>query len=417
MASLSSTSMQALRLPCRLTPSFEPRSRLYSTAPAGSASLKVATVPDRGVIEVKGRDTVKLIQGLVSNDVRKLERGDVDLMLACFANAQGRMLADVLIHRLPPAEDGTPRWLFDTDARTMPSLLSFIKKFKLRSKVTLKDVSDQWSVVQLWSGAGSATPPAELLGSSEDRVVSLDPRAPDMGYRAVVRNGQDRLSALSGAAAEVDGSEYTVHRIVQGVAEGAIDFPEASSVPLENNIDYMNGVDFRKGCYVGQELTARTHHTGVVRKRIVPISFYLPGTPAPTSLAVDPSFTTKLPPALAEVRSKPITPPPPPSQANGQGGTDGGDAAAPKKPTRGRSAGKFTTGIYNLGLGCLRLEQVARWQDPTTAQRDGLGDDAVHFTCENEEGQTILVKPWIPHWWPEAPRRASEGQERTSREG
>uniref|UniRef100_V5ENW4 Putative CCR4 associated factor n=1 Tax=Kalmanozyma brasiliensis (strain GHG001) TaxID=1365824 RepID=V5ENW4_KALBG len=170
-------------------------------------------------------------------------------------NPQGRMLADVFIHRQSPLDDGSPRWLLDVDSRTLPSLLSFIKKFKLRSKVQLVDVSGEHNAVQAWSASQSEAPAAII------EHLSMDPRCPTIGYRGVLPASE--AVDFNGSASQVDGDEYTLYRIINGVAEGALDFPEGSSLPLENNLDYMNGVDFRKGCYVGQELTARTHHTGV----------------------------------------------------------------------------------------------------------------------------------------------------------
>ncbi|KAJ9474224.1 putative transferase CAF17, mitochondrial [Pseudozyma hubeiensis] len=347
-----------------------------SSTDATSSAWKIAKVPHRGVLEVSGRDTVKLIQGLVSNDVKALESSKTNsaptLIYAGFMNPQGRMLADVFIHRQSTLEDGSPRWLLDIDSRTLPSLLSFIKKFKLRSKVKLVDVSEQYSVVQSWSASTSQAPPAAI-----SEKLSLDPRCPTIGYRGVLSSD----TSLDFGVSAVEGNDYTLHRIINGIAEGALDFPEGTSLPLENNLDYMNGVDFRKGCYVGQELTARTHHTGVVRKRIVPLSLYLPGTPAPSSIEeVNRQFTHQLPAHLAEVRSKPIS------------------AAAEAKPARGKAAGKFTSGIHNVGLACLRLEQVKRWTD--VSDQSGK-EDGLELSVLSEDGETtLLVRPWIPSWWP-----------------
>ncbi|TKY89662.1 hypothetical protein EX895_001447 [Sporisorium graminicola] len=355
-------------------------SSLASSTDAADTRWKVAKVPHRGIVEVSGRDTVKLLQGLVSNDVKALESSkstptSPPLVYAGFMNPQGRMLADVFVHRQQPLDDGSPRWLLDLDSRTLPSLLSFIKKFKLRSKVKLVDVSSEYSVIQAWSSSGSPSP-TELTDK-----LSADPRCPTIGLRGVLP-AADGLH-LGQSVSAVESEEYTLHRIINGVAEGALDFPEASSMPLENNLDYMNGVDFRKGCYVGQELTARTHHTGVVRKRIVPITFYLSDTPAPTSITdVDRSFAHPLPAHLAEVRSKPINPP----EATGG------------KPARGKAAGKFTQGIHNVGLACLRLEQVNRWTD---ASKAGAESNGLELSITSGDGETtLLVRPWIPGWWP-----------------
>ena len=95
-----------------------------------------------------------------------------------------------------------------------------------------------------------------------------DIRTPDMGWRVVVPKG--RALPWENVTTALD-TDYTMHRISQGVPEGAQDIHMASSLPLESCIDYMQGVDFHKGCYIGQELTARTFFTGLVRKRIMPV--------------------------------------------------------------------------------------------------------------------------------------------------
>ncbi|SPO29429.1 related to IBA57 - mitochondrial iron-sulfur cluster assembly factor [Ustilago trichophora] len=357
--------------------------RSTDTSAINPDAWKVAKVPHRGVVQVSGRDTVKLLQGLVSNDVRALTKSQSEspaMVYAGFMNPQGRMLADAFIHRQADLEDGSPRWLLDVDSRTLPSLLSFIKKFKLRSKVKLVDVSAEFNIVQAWSDSSSQAPSAIV------EKLSLDPRCPTIGYRGVLPS----TSSLDLGATEVEGEEYTLHRIINGVGEGALDFPESSSLPLENNLDHMSGVDFRKGCYVGQELTARTHHTGVVRKRIIPLSFYLPGTPIPASpdqVNRNPPF--QLPAHLTEVRSKPI----------------GTETAA--KPARGKAAGKFTSGIHNVGLGCLRLEQVQRWATAEEGKEDGLEMSILAADGET----TLLVRPWIPAWWPKEPQPADGHEE------
>lgn len=381
---------------CNFCSSAQHRSNDASTKQS-TGSWKVAKVPRRGVIEVSGRDTVKLLQGLVSNDVRSLELNKSELpdsqstpalVYAGFMNPQGRMLADAFIHRQPALGDGSPRWLLDVDSRTLPSLLAFIKKFKLRSKVKLSDVSSEYHIVQAWSTSSSSPAPSSIATK-----LGLDPRCNTIGFRGVLPSSESL--DVDTQAEVVDGDEYTLHRIVNGVAEGALDFPEGSSLPLESNLDYMNGVDFRKGCYVGQELTARTHHTGVVRKRIVPLSFYLPDTPPPSHLSqVDRSPSFSLPNHLAEVRSRPVS-------------SDAASAAG--KPARGKAAGKFTAGIYNVGLGCLRLEQVQRWTDASNEAANK--EDGLEMSVLAADGETtLLVRPWIPSWWPKE-TSPSEGEE------
>ncbi|PWY97491.1 Aminomethyltransferase folate-binding domain-containing protein, partial [Testicularia cyperi] len=275
------------------------------TASSSSYSANIAVVPSRSIIELTGRDTEKLMQGLVSNDVRRLTKKETTLLYSAFANPQGRMLADSFLHRLESNSSTADdvRWMLDVDSRSLSSLLTFVKKFKLRSKVKLRDVTDEFAVLQAWSLHQDQT----RWEDGADR----DPRTPGMGFRTVVPKSIDPAALAAQSEAQlVEGDEYTIHRILNGVGEGALDFPESTSLPLENNIDYMNGVDFRKGCYVGQELTARTHHTGVVRKRIVPLVLCPADAPSSSSkmqLEVDRTAGFELPDHLAEVRSKPLS--------------------------------------------------------------------------------------------------------------
>ncbi|PWY97131.1 Aminomethyltransferase folate-binding domain-containing protein [Testicularia cyperi] len=368
-----------------------------SAASSSASSANIAVVPSRSIIELTGRDTEKLMQGLVSNDVRRLTKKETTLLYSAFANPQGRMLADSFLHRLESNSSTADdvRWMLDIDSRSLSSLLTFIKKFKLRSKVKLRDVTDEFAVLQAWS---LHQDPTRWEDGAED------PRMPGMGFRAVVPKSIDPAALAAQSEAQlVEGDEYTIHRFLNGVGEGALDFPESTSLPLENNIDYMNGVDFRKGCYVGQELTARTHHTGVVRKRIVPLVLCPADAPSSSSkmqLEVDRTADFELPDHLAEVRSKPLSPASP---------TTTEPVKTRQTPTRGKAAGKFTSGIHNIGLGCLRLEQVLRWSDPNSDHSAPM--DALQMSVQARDGTLLRVRPFVPTWWPEPPSRSDSSDQ------
>ena len=309
------------------------------------------------MLSIEGRDTFKLLQGLITMNLTGMTREeDREQGLYCaFLNPQGRMLSTAFL--FSPRQDCV---LVDVDASISGNLLAFIRRFKLRSKVTLRDVSDEYAVWATW-GRGAEVPSLPLVVAA-----GRDARSPLMGMRYVVQresSGDD-----GGDASSSSSQSYTIHRILQGVPDGCNDIWENQSLPLEANVDYMHGVDFRKGCYVGQELTARTHHTGVVRKRVVPVSFYSPNDPTPPdSLLFDPNFALALPERGADVRSVPI-----------QGSS-----------ARGKSAGKYLSGIHNIGLALLRLEQVHRWNTDLLIK--------VKTADESE----LCVRPWVPNWWPE----------------
>lgn len=195
---------------------------------------------------------------------------------------QGRILHDAFIHRSPSAAD---EFLIEHDESASAALTSHLKRFILRSKVKLSDASEEYNIL-------SAFRPLESLSTSTNDALSADPRTKSMGYRILAASNQ-AINSLQWQEEieEVEEPEYQLHRIRLGVAEGPNDLISGSSIPLESNLDYMGAskslhgpvivmsnhrqiVDFRKGCYVGQELTSRTHHTGVTRKRIVPVRIF-----------------------------------------------------------------------------------------------------------------------------------------------
>ena len=271
-----------------------------------------------------------------------------------FLNSQGRVLNDAFIYPIPKAgnsnasPDGSG-WLIEIDKDQVTSLLKHLKKHKLRAKLKLRALDDgertvwsswndhsepKWAAYNLESESTSSfSPSASVTGC-------LDTRAPGFGSRLVTPGSEDLRAHLPDEA-QLAGSEselgvYTVRRMLHGIAAGQTEILRESALPLECNLDMMRGVDFRKGCYVGQELTIRTHHTGVIRKRILPVQLYNDASEIATitdSPVYDPSST-----------ALPI----PPSGSN----------ISRLGARRGRSAGKFLAGIGNIGLATCRLETM-----------------------------------------------------------
>jgi folate-binding protein YgfZ len=157
-------------------------------------------------------------------------------------------------------KDAEDACYLEIDAKQVESVKEHLMRYKLRSKFKLEDIDPVGLSVyamteQLDASAGSC------MAQQPDR------RGPDMGYR-VLANPAD-ISAHHDASPL---SAYTIRRFLRGIPEGSEEFGNnASGLPLERNLDLMGGVDFHKGCYLGQELTVRTYHTGVIRKRVLPI--------------------------------------------------------------------------------------------------------------------------------------------------
>lgn len=204
-------------------------------------------LPNRGVLHLSGPDRVGFLQGLVSNDVRPAEAGRV--VYACLLTPQGKFLHDFFVF----AQDDT--LLVDCEADRRDDLLRRLKPYKLRSKVELDDVSAEFSVL---AALGDATIPAGA-------IAAADPRIGELGQRALAPAGGGDAEPAAHAA-------YDRLRIALAVPDGSRDMEVGKAILLENNIDLLNGIAWDKGCYMGQELTARTRYRGLIKKRLMPVA-------------------------------------------------------------------------------------------------------------------------------------------------
>ena len=209
-----------------------------------------ARLGDRAVLQLQGPEARDFLQGLISNDVATLARGRP--LYAALLTPQGRYLFDFLLHE---NEDGI---LLDSEAARLEELRRRLLLYRLRSKVEITRRPDL-AVVAIW-GCAEVAAPAEP-----------DPRLPALGARAIL--SVDAVSALLAGPAmrEVGPEAYDRHRLALGVPDGSRDLVVQKALLLESNFEELHGVSFTKGCFVGQELTARTKHRGLVRKRLLPV--------------------------------------------------------------------------------------------------------------------------------------------------
>ncbi|GAA5833892.1 hypothetical protein JCM9279_001652 [Rhodotorula babjevae] len=273
--------------------------RLLSTSSRLLAPPYVVTsLPSRALLSVSGTDSPKLLQGLVSNDVRRVAQpGDEGKLRVVYANmlkADGRYLHDIMLFPLRPSSSSSsspdspppPGFLLEHDASFTRTLRTYLKRHVLRSRVKLGRAAEDDVVVRAaWrnpadvgEGRSSRAEVERAERWLEESGAGWDPRVVGMGYRWVAdKAGEEPPPALFHP---VTPAHYHLHRLLHAVPESPLDFP---ALPLEAGIDLLNGVDYRKGCYVGQELTARTHHKGVVRKRGVVVRLFREGEDIPTS--------------------------------------------------------------------------------------------------------------------------------------
>jgi folate-binding protein YgfZ len=220
--------------------------------------MKAALLPDRGVLRVSGEPARHFLNNLVTGNIETLKPGDA--RYAALLTPQGKIVADFLVVEAP-AEDGGG-FFIDAPKALLADLVQKLNFYKLRAKVTIEPL-DALSVLAAWDG----------IGATEYGLDYRDPRLPALGQRVLVPADVASQAAVDLGADLVDASEYDAHRIALGVPRGGVDFIYGDAFPHEADIDKLHGVDFRKGCYVGQEVVSRVEHRGTARNRIVPVAF------------------------------------------------------------------------------------------------------------------------------------------------
>ncbi len=226
------------------------------------SAAKIVRLSNRGVLSVTGRDSEKLLQSLVTNDVEGLREGEA--RYAALLSPQGKILFDFFIVR---HGDG---YLLDVPAQSSGDLTKKLTFYKLRSDVIIADVSESFRIYAAWGDRTDAFPVDSAMRFS-------DPRHTFLGVR-VMANASAADDFSTGSDDEEALRQYDALRVSLGVPEGGRDYKYGDAYPHEADFDLFNGVSFSKGCYVGQEIVARMQNKTVVRKRAVKISGAAPLT-------------------------------------------------------------------------------------------------------------------------------------------
>ncbi|MGH6798070.1 MAG: YgfZ/GcvT domain-containing protein [Roseiarcus sp.] len=230
-------------------------------------SKKAAMLEDRGVVRVGGADATALLQGLLTNDVERLEPGQA--RYAALLTPQGKILFDMIAVRAPGGEE--PSYLIDCAAAQAADLARRLGFYKLRAKVAIADESAGRAVVAFWGGEPT---------SVAEGLPYADPRDPRLGWRAILPR------PIAAAVGLEHVNEYERLRIAAGAPKGGLDFAYGDVFPHDANFDLLHGVDFDKGCYVGQEVVSRMKHRGTARKRVARVKLSGPA-PAPGTPVLD----------------------------------------------------------------------------------------------------------------------------------
>src|ERR1700730_5064413 len=225
----------------------------------------VCLLGDRGVIEVGGADATGFLQRLITNSVLNIPKGEG--RYAGLLTPQGKLLFDFFV--VPLQEGPDAGYFIDCAGEQTADLVKRLNLHKMRAKIAIEDKSKKFAVAAIFG---------EVAAGIEG-VFYRDTRGPSMGLRVIgPRAALEKLD-------RGEGSGYEAHRIAQGVPKGGVDFRYGDAFVHDVNLDSMNGVDFKKGCYVGQEVVARVHYRNSARKRIVKIYFDGPAAPQGTQIA------------------------------------------------------------------------------------------------------------------------------------
>lgn len=284
----------------------------------------------RSLIKCTGqpKETSQFLQGMITNDMQLLDHGK-SCIYTLFLNKLGRILYDSIIYKTSDVTADKEEFLIECDKEVAANLVRHLKLYRVRRKVDI-NLSDEHD---LWCLKSNSLPK-----DTNSIITYEDPRLKEIGSRVISKKDVDLRKSLMNVSDGND-DDYISHRYQLGVGEGIVDIPPEKSFPMEANCDFMNGVSFQKGCYIGQELTARTFHTGVVRKRLMPLTFDKP-------ISVN----------LSEVHDI--------------------------KDEQKKSVGKLRNIIGSYGLGLLRVEQVL------AAKELSINENL----CHTEK----------PSWWPQS---------------
>jgi folate-binding protein YgfZ len=218
-------------------------------------TMKAAFLPDRGVVKVSGETARDFLNGLITTDTTRVQPGLG--RFGALLTPQGKITVDFLITEAPSGHGGG--FLIDCPkalAQTLADKLSF---YRLRAKLGVENLSGSLGVLAGWDGDAALKPD----------LAFTDPRNPRLGLRILVPAELAQKAADLIGATMVDSSAYEAHRIAVGAPRGGLDFIYGDAFPHETNMDRLSGVDFDKGCYVGQEVVSRMQHRGTARTRTV----------------------------------------------------------------------------------------------------------------------------------------------------
>jgi folate-binding protein YgfZ len=225
--------------------------------------MKAALLPDRGVLKVVGDDAGKFLHGLVTADLLDLPPGTA--RFCALLTPQGKIIADFFVTRAPQSDGGG--FFLDIPRDLATTLLEKLNLYKLRAKVLIEDLTEILGVIAAWDVMNGSK------ATTNQGLCYADPRLPALGLRIMIAPHRAAAAVNDLGAALVSADDYEAHRIALGIPRGGLDFAYGDAFPHEADMDQLGGVDFAKGCYVGQEVVSRIEHRGIARTRAVVLRY------------------------------------------------------------------------------------------------------------------------------------------------
>lgn len=244
--------------------------------------LNYLHLSSRCVLKISGEESRDFLQGLVSNDLDRVSESQA--IYAALLTPQGKYLHDFFIVEIAGC------LYLDCEAARIDDLFKRLRMFKMRAKIELEILED-WAVAVLFSGnAFAALEIRDTAGTAKklgDGCIYTDPRNNAIGARAILPKASLEPTLIEQGFSVGALEEYESLRLALGLPDSSRDMAVDKSTLLESGFEELNGVDFNKGCYIGQELTARTKHRGLVKKRLIPVQIAGESPPSGTEITQD----------------------------------------------------------------------------------------------------------------------------------
>jgi len=205
---------------------------------------------NRAVLLGEGEDLYPFLQGLLTNDIYQLKSRPA--IYTALLSAQGKFMFDFFLFK------HGEKIFIDCPAESKEQLKMLFDRYKMRAKVNIQDVSDTYGVYTIHDRES-----LDPIENDESALVSIDPRYEGLGWRAILKT--------RAVPPESDLNEYDHLRLSLGIPEAGKDMIPEKAIPLECGLDQLNAISWDKGCYLGQELTARVYYRGELRKRFLPV--------------------------------------------------------------------------------------------------------------------------------------------------